>query len=242
MPVYLCPNCEKNWQGNYCPECEMTIEGDPREPRDDGAYPETFASCPAMIRLNPVRYLIYNSDFHMAIYIWVTAAIPAGAAVYYRSVTAMSIFGILLLLASYLIKVIISRNHNVFRNGDLVPAMIVSTKPLEFITITCMDAGSDANAYAVKRLAVMQLPGHRKAIGTLFPCAALYKPGEDPSIWCDYHPQPLCFGTGNKDLLENRMKKIGPTRVRQLEYVYKSGQFPAKADELFWLHGEDLPQ
>ena len=123
----------------------------------------------------------------------------------------------------------------IYQNAALTAGMVVSLKPLEFISLADMDSGVGESAYAIKRVAIHRLPCHQEVVGSQFPCVSGFRDGATPTRWGDFDPQPLSFGTGDFELIAARRNKLGEAAFRQLQIAFEKGRYPKKSGELVWL-------
>ncbi len=242
MKIFNCPTCQKDWPENYCPECSRTIERD--DPLDDFCIDgdiinDSWAACAAKIRLNPLRYLWFKPETQLLLQIWIGLAVATTLALVLRWWIVGGILMLPFLLLSGLLWWISRRVAEIYQNALLTAGLVVSLKPLEFISLANMDAGSGNTAYAVKRVSINRLPGHPETVGCQFPCVSGFQDGPTSQRWGDFNPEPLSFGTGDLELIEARRKKLGEAAFIQLQKAFVQGRYPKESDKLVWLNEID---
>jgi hypothetical protein len=236
--MFKCSYCGKDWPENYCPECARTID----QPAvfadvivDSDIVRESFSTCAAKVRVNPVRYLWCRDEIRPFFQAWlILAAVTTVTGVLRWWIVA----GILLMLTvtvAVFFWLIWRQVNLIFYNAALTAGIVVQQHPLEFISVANMGTGMDNNECAVKRVAVRYLPCYPTEAGTQFPCVSGFQDGPTPELWGDFDPQPLSFGTGNRKLLRARENKLGSEAFAELRRIYEQRNFPRKAGELIWL-------
>jgi hypothetical protein len=238
MNIHKCPSCAKEWPVNYCLECALLIgpeDNNRLPPEEDDIINDTFASCPAKIRLNPLRYLWFASETRALFKVWLLLAIACGPTVMMKGWSLLGILKPLFLPLSFLLGWIWLRMVPIYKNALLTPGMLVSLKPLEFISIANMDAGTGVIVYAVKRVAIRSLPSHAKEIGAQFPCVSYFQEGTTFRRWGNFYPQPLSFGTGDREVIQMRREKLGEEEFKILQIAFELGKYPQKASQLIWI-------
>lgn len=208
-----------------------------------GARRSSYATRPADIRLNPLRYFWYQSEVRPVFKIWLFAiglvSMLCTIGWWASSIVPLMLGAIPLAISAYfgrqfyqLWRVV----ADIYRNADLTPGMVVSVGPLEFITLANMSTSSSGKFFAVKREVICQLPCHLQRIGTSFPCVSGFGLGQNSFAWGELQPHPLSFGTSNRKLIQARRENLGEDEFVQLQQIFENGLFPKAAGQLIWLN------
>jgi len=118
-------------------------------------------------------------------------------------------------------------NADHFRNGMLMPGVIVEEEPTALAVLADMGNGSGPDYWGVYRLKPDRPPA-RGRVGDWVPCVAIYKRAEsgDADRWAWFSPVPLYYGVG--DAVVDRMRdRLGAEPVRRLEACVRRGVVPA---------------
>jgi hypothetical protein len=221
--------------------CSVCDADEPERPLiDSQIIRDSFSNCSADVRLRFFRYVRYQPGLRL---IFIAGLFPAGITALVSLFgwwIATGIFGLMTLLWVVFMVWVSRRTGEIFKNAALTPGLVVSTDPLEIISLANMSCGSDLEAYAVKRVSIDRLPGHPAEVGTTFPCVSGFQDGERSDRWGDFSPEPLSWGTGDLALIEARRRKLGEAAFRKLQTVHRLGRYPDKPG-IFWLDAATPP-
>lgn len=235
MSTFTCESCRKEWTENYCPDCGQAIQTEEYHPEDEVDAGDSLASIPARVRANPFRYLWFEPEFRGFFQAWF---VLLGLLIFTAYIQWWILAGVLLAVwiadSLFLLRCMwpIPR---FYRRHLLIPAMIVSQRPLEYIAMIDMDSGTGEPAYAIKREAVPWLPCHSHELGTRFPCIASIHGSGESGRWSYFYAIPVSFGTGNAVVLERCIERLGDEEFARLLEAYEQGNYPTTPDETVWL-------
>ncbi|MCD6051691.1 MAG: hypothetical protein K0Q55_3100 [Verrucomicrobia bacterium] len=235
MSTFTCGSCQKEWTENYCHDCGQPIQAEEHLTEDDICSDGSVASLPARVRVNPFRYLWFEPEARSFYQAWF---ILIGLMIFTAYIQWWVLAGVLLVIwvpITIYLGLIFKYVPRLYKKCLLTPAMVVSQRPLEFIALVNMDAGTGEPAYAIKREAVPLLPFHSHEIGTLFPCVSSFNGTGESGRWTYFSPVPISFGTGDAEVIEKCMDRLGDAEFAPLLEAYEHGNYPTDADETFWL-------
>lgn len=238
MSSRQCQICggEQNEQG--CPVCDAD---EPERPLIDSEIIRgSFSNCSAGVRLRFLRYVRNEPGLRL---LFGAGLVPAGItalASFFGWWIVAGIFGLVTLLWGVLMGWVRRRVSEIYQHAALTPGMVVSTDPLEIISLANMSCGDGSDAYAVKRVAIDRLPCHSTDVGTTFPCVSGFQDGERHDRWGNFNPEPLSWGTGDQAVLEARRRKLGEAAFRRLQTVHRRGRYPEKPG-IYWLDATTPP-
>jgi len=166
------------------------------------------------------------------------------------SIAVGRFFGVLMLMGAFVAAPVTAlltwalslarkKTAEFFENALLTPAVVISSQPLEFVSLANMNTGLGRDRHAIKRVKIDVLPEYSSDVGTQFPCVSTFDSGEVPGIWGDFDPVPLSFGTGEPDILKSRAEKIGAEGFAVLRACVKKGVIPDEAGKLIFLDPPD---
>jgi hypothetical protein len=229
----ICSICGKKSQQFVCPECAEEFglfEGD-----EGGAMVnESRATSAAKAPLSPVRFLWYKRETRPLIKTWVVLAAPCAVAFVLDWWIVGGILALPCLALAGLCWWICRQETVIYRHALLTAGIVVSKQPLAFVALANMNNCGGAPDCALKRVDILRLPSHPEEVGTLFPCVAGFQEGPRSDRWGDFDPQPLCFGTSNRQLLAARAAKLSED-FASLRALFEQGKYPRKAGELLWV-------
>lgn len=241
MSTFTCESCQKEWTENYCHDCGQPIHAEEYLTENDICSDGSRASLPAHVQANPFRYLWFEPEFRGFFQAWF---VLIGLMIFIAYIQWWVLAGVLLAIwianGLFLLK-LMWPVRNFYKKYLLTPAMIVSQRPLEYIALVDMDAGTGVPAYAIKREATPWLPCHSHEIGTLFPCVSSFHGTGESGRWSYFYPVPISFGTGDMEAIETCMERLGDDEFRLLQEAYESGNYPTDADDTFWLEEKRSP-
>jgi hypothetical protein len=228
-----CSICGKKSQQFVCPECAEEF-GLPDEYEGSAIVNESRATLAARAPLNPVRFLWYKPETRLLVKAWVVLAVLCAVAFVLGWWIVGGIVALPCLALSALCWWICHQVAVIYQHALLTAGIVVSKQPLAFVAVANMNNCAGAPNCALKRVDILRLPSHPEEVGTLFPCVSGFQDGPRRDRWGDFDPQPLCFGTGNRQLLAARAAKLSED-FASLRELFEQGKHPRKAGELLWL-------
>jgi len=232
-----CSICGKKSQQFVCPECAEEF-GLPEEDEGGAMVNESRATSAAKAPLNPVRFLWYKPETRLLVRTWLVLAALSAVAFGLGWWIAGGIVALPCLALTGLCWWICRQETVIFQHALLTPGIVVSKKPLAFVALANMNNCGGAPNCALKRVDILRLPSHPEEVGTLFPCVSGFQEGPRMDRWGDFNAQPLCFGTGNRQLLAARAAKLFDD-FAALKALFEQGKYPRKAGELLWVNDPD---
>ena len=195
----------------------------------------TFARRAAKVPLNFLRYCRYSAGprFGAQCFLWF-AGLAALLFLFHWWVLGTLFVLPALIFAALLIRLRMLATR-IFKNAALTPGVVISTYPLEFVSLADMNTGLGSTVIAVKREVLRALPGYSTAFGTRFPCVSSFLEGSSEKRWENFFPIPLSLGTGNLRLVEARASLVGAEEYAELDRLIADGRIPAKAREIFFI-------
>jgi hypothetical protein len=118
-----------------------------------------------------------------------------------------------------------------FRDGLLVPGVVVSREPLALVALADMGKGVTGVEYAIARLEPRRLPSHSHEPGTRVPCVARFAEDADADLWRWFYPHPICWATGDPMDLDQCFARLGEEPFRRLEACVARGPLPSREEE-----------
>ncbi len=217
------------------------------ETKPDGKEPEdwddagesmhgTVARRAAKVPLNFLRYCRYASVHRFLAQCFLVFAPLAGLLFLLHWWVTGTLLALPALIAAALLARLRALASMIFKNAALTPGVVVSTDPLEFVSIADMDTGAGPTSIAVKREALRVLPGHSTALGTRFPCVSSFRDGPSGKRWENFYPIPLSLGTGDLRLVEARGSRLKADEFAELDGLIAEGRIPAKSGEVLFIN------
>ena len=128
-----------------------------------------------------------------------------------------------------------------YKNGLLVPGVVVSAEPLKAVVLASLGNGSGPSYHGLQSTELVSLPCHSHTPGTRVPFAATFEPGLGMDRWMTFDANPVAWGTGNSVRLDQCARLIGDDDFRRLEALVASGTVPRTGDEMILLDEHDTP-
>jgi hypothetical protein len=126
-----------------------------------------------------------------------------------------------------------------FRDGLLVPGVVVSREPLVLVALADMGKATTGAEHAIARLEPRRLPVHSHEPGTRVPCVARFAEDADADSWRWFYPHPICWGTGDPFEIEQCVARLGDEPFRRLEACVARGPLPSREEEMVILDRND---
>lgn len=197
---------------------------------------ETFSMRAAKVPLNFLRYCRYSTPFRLFVQCMLLFASLAALLLFFR----WWILGTLVALPALLLAAWLPRlrtyTARIFQNAALTPGVVVSTNPLEIVSLADMNTGGGPASLAVKRVALRALPGYSTAAGTRFPCVSGFQDGPTTKCWGNFDPVPLSHGTGDAQLLAERAARLDAAEFAELDALIAAGRIPTQADGILFVN------
>jgi hypothetical protein len=119
-----------------------------------------------------------------------------------------------------------------FRDGLLVPGVVVSREPLALVALADMGKAVTGTEYALARLEPRRMPVHPHEPGTRVPCVARFDEDADADFWRWFRPHPICWGTGDAFQIDQCFARLGEEPFRRLEACVARGPLPSTEEEM----------
>jgi len=237
------------------PEEEHSQDDDARNSHAGQEVGGSTASISAGFLPEPLRFLFYQPamrilvSFSIFLILVMGCLIGGGYAVsgpgLWPGLPAAVLYALTLLLTPILLVTLLflsmgygpgSRHH---RDGLLVPGVVVSSKPLALVVLAPLGNGTGPRCNGLERIEPGLLPYHSHEPGTRVPLASLFYHGKDIDRWVSYVPEPISWGTGRWDLIDQCFDLIGDEDFKRLEACIAKGMVPLTDDELILLDEHD---
>ncbi|WZO95743.1 DUF3239 domain-containing protein [Isosphaeraceae bacterium EP7] len=125
-----------------------------------------------------------------------------------------------------------------FADGQLIPGVVVSTKPLVVMALADLGIGRQGEEFALGRLRPSTLPSEPHEPGTRIACLArVAAEGHGHYLW--FTPHPICWGTGESFELKRCLDRLGEAPFRRLEALLRRGPVPQQDQEIVVLDAAD---
>jgi hypothetical protein len=205
----------------------------------------------------PIRYIGYQpamkilSLFGVVVVLLAAVAFAAGYALrnpgggWWPGLLALPFYGLgslLALIALADVALMIAGYHSTaryFKNALLTPGVIVSSRPLTVVVLAPLGNGQGPAYQGLQRLDLRGLPYHARTPGTRVPCVSAFNPAEGLDRWLSFIPEPICWGTGRRELIDRCFERLGTGDFERLDACIARGLIPASADELILLDEDD---
>jgi hypothetical protein len=128
---------------------------------------------------------------------------------------------------------------NYFKNALLTPGVVVSSKPLTIVVLAPLGNGQGPAYHGLQRLDLKMLPYHAHTPGTRIPFVSAFQPAEGLDRWLAFNPEPICWGTGRRHLIDRCFKRLGTEDFDRLDACVAKGLIPRDDDELILLDEHD---
>jgi hypothetical protein len=119
-----------------------------------------------------------------------------------------------------------------FRDGLLVPGVVITREPLALVALADMGKAETGVEYALARLEPRRLPVHSHEPGTRVPCVARFAEDAGADAWRWFYPHPICWGTGDPFELDQCFARLGEEPYRRLEALVARGPLPSREEEI----------
>jgi hypothetical protein len=126
-----------------------------------------------------------------------------------------------------------------FKNALLTPGVVVSSRPVTLVVIAPLGNGHGPSYQGLRRLDMKSLPYHNHAPGTRVPFVSAFHPAEGLDRWLTFEPEPICWGTGRRELINRCFERLGTEDFDRLDALVARGLVPASEDELILLDEHD---
>jgi hypothetical protein len=126
-----------------------------------------------------------------------------------------------------------------FKNALLTPGVVVSSKPLAIVVLGPLGNGQGPNYQGLQRLDLRSLPYHAHTPGTRIPFVSAFHPADGLDRWLCFSPEPICWGTGRRELIDRCFQRLGTADFDRLEDCIARGLVPRDNDELILLDEHD---
>lgn len=147
------------------------------------------------------------------------------------------LLGLVLLLDLLFLAVGYGPSARYYKNALLTPGVIISAKPLSVVVLAPLGNGQGPSYQGLRRLDLKLLPYHPRTPGTRIPLVSSFYPAEGLDRWLLFHPQPISWGTGRRDLINRCFDRMGTEDFDRLEALVARGLVPSNDDELILLDG-----
>ena len=141
---------------------------------------------------------------------------------------------LLALVLGFLMVWILRNTKMKYRDGLLIPAIVTSVNPTKILALANMSKGGHSEDepyethFGLKLVRADKLEPHPVGIGTIIPCASTFSEGADPDCWVDCDPEPVCWGTGNAEVLNECCSRLDQEDLENLKMLFSSNQYPQK--------------
>ncbi len=205
----------------------------------------------------PLRFLFYQPAMRILIVFGVivtlltVGAFAAGTALrvpgggWWPGLLALPFYGIgillilVLLIDLALLGVGYGPSVNYFKNALLTPGVVVTSKPLTIVVLAPLGNGEGPTYHGLQRLDLKSLPYHAHTPGTRIPFVSAFQPAEGLDRWLSFSPEPICWGTGRRDLIDRCFQRLGTADFDRLDACVAKGLVPRDDDELILLDEHD---
>jgi hypothetical protein len=204
-----------------------------------------------------LRYLFYEPGMRILIIFGAVVALltlgafAAGNALrapgggWWPGLLALLCYGVGLLLGFVLLLDLIflgmgyGASARYFKNALLTPGVIVSSNRLAIVVLAPLGNGKGPHYHGLQRLDLRFLPFHSHTPGTRIPVVSAFQPAEGLDRWLAFNPEPICWGTGRKDLIGRCFERLGTEDFDRLDACVARGLIPRDDDELILLDEHD---
>ncbi|SIN78347.1 Protein of unknown function [Singulisphaera sp. GP187] len=205
----------------------------------------------------PLRFLFYQPalriliSFGAVVALLVAGAFAAGYALrvpgggWWPGLLASLFYGIgilltpILLIDLLLLVVGYGPTARYFKNALLTPGVVVSSKPLTIVILGPLGNGQGPNYHGLQRIDLRSLPFHAHTPGTRIPFVSAFHRGEGLDRWLAFSPEPICWGTGRRELIDRCFQRLGTEDFDRLDNCIANGLVPRDDDELILLDEHD---
>ena len=204
----------------------------------------------------PLRFLFYQPAMRILIVFGAIVAlltvgafaagyalrIPGGG--WWPGLLALPFYGIGILLALILLidLALLGAGYGAsakyFKNALLTPGVVVSSKPT-IVVLAPLGNGQGPSYHGLQRLDLKLLPYHAHTPGTRIPFVSAFTSAEGLDRWLAFDAEPICWGTGRRDLIDRCLERLGTGDFDRLDACVAKGLIPRDNDELILLDEQD---